>query len=126
MWWNLKNFRPEPLLGYVPKINITYQCSAMFVKPKQKPNSEPNAHCCLPKPPYCQTQCYMQFCRADFELFFPINGKSDSICHRFKNHIKFGMYVFCFPQSVSCEIFSSVRTYSLCSCVSRSWCPKLS
>jgi hypothetical protein len=43
MWWNLKNFRPEPLLGYVPKINITYQCSAMFVKPKQKPNSELNA-----------------------------------------------------------------------------------
>jgi hypothetical protein len=44
MWWNLKIVRPEPLLGFVPKINITYQCSAMFVKPKQKPNSEPNAH----------------------------------------------------------------------------------
>jgi hypothetical protein len=40
MWWNLKFFRPEPLLGYALKINITYQCSAMFVKPKQKPNSE--------------------------------------------------------------------------------------
>jgi hypothetical protein len=44
MWWNLKFFRPEPLLGFVPKINITYQCSTMFVKPKQKPNSELNAH----------------------------------------------------------------------------------
>jgi hypothetical protein len=44
MWWNLKNFRPEPLLGFVLKINITYQCSAMFVKPKQKPNSETAAH----------------------------------------------------------------------------------
>jgi hypothetical protein len=30
--------------GPMPKINITYQCSAMFVKPKQKPNSELNAH----------------------------------------------------------------------------------
>jgi hypothetical protein len=44
MWWNLKFFRPEPLLGFVPKIKITYQCSAMFVKPKQKPNSELKAH----------------------------------------------------------------------------------
>jgi hypothetical protein len=44
MWWNLKNVRPEPLLGFVPKINITYQCSAMFVKPKLKPNSELNVH----------------------------------------------------------------------------------
>jgi hypothetical protein len=43
MWWNLKFFRPEPLLGFVLKINITYQCSAIFVKPKQKPNSELNA-----------------------------------------------------------------------------------
>jgi hypothetical protein len=43
----------EPLLGYVPEINITYQCSAMLVKPKQKPNSKPDAHCCLPKPLYC-------------------------------------------------------------------------
>jgi hypothetical protein len=41
MWWNLKNFRPELLRGYVQKINKTYHCSAMFVKPKQKPNSEP-------------------------------------------------------------------------------------
>jgi hypothetical protein len=45
MWWYFKNFRPEPLLGYVPKINITYQCSAMFVKLKQKLNSELNVHC---------------------------------------------------------------------------------
>jgi hypothetical protein len=44
MWWNLKFFRPVPLLAYVPKINITYQCSAMFVMPKQKPNSGLNAH----------------------------------------------------------------------------------
>ena len=39
------------------KDKYNYQCSEMLVKPKQKPNSEPNAHCCLPKPPYCQTQC---------------------------------------------------------------------
>jgi hypothetical protein len=44
MWWDLKIFRPEPLLGNVLKLNITYQCSAMFVKPKQKPNSELNAN----------------------------------------------------------------------------------
>jgi hypothetical protein len=44
MWRNLKLLRLEPLLGFVPKINITYQCSAMFVKPKQKPNSELNAN----------------------------------------------------------------------------------
>jgi hypothetical protein len=44
MWWNLKFFRPEPPPGFVPKINITYQCSAMFVKPKQMLNSELNVH----------------------------------------------------------------------------------
>jgi len=43
MWWNLKFFRPEPQLGFVLKINIAYQCSAMFFKPKQKSNSELNA-----------------------------------------------------------------------------------
>ena len=37
------------------------KCSALFVKPKQKPNSEYNANCCLPKPPYCQTHCWQQF-----------------------------------------------------------------
>jgi hypothetical protein len=25
MWWNLKNFRPEPLLGYVPMFSDVCQ-----------------------------------------------------------------------------------------------------
>jgi hypothetical protein len=44
----------ESLRGYVLKINITYQCSAMPVKLKQRPNNELNAHCCFPQHSYCQ------------------------------------------------------------------------
>jgi hypothetical protein len=39
--YNLPMFSPHNLVG---------------IKSKQKPNSEPNAHCCLPQPSYCQTQ----------------------------------------------------------------------
>lgn len=57
MWWYWYSFRPEPMLGFVQKMILTYQCSAMFVKPKLMHNREQNGHCYFLPPPYRQTPC---------------------------------------------------------------------